>query len=232
MKLPLLISVPHAGLAVPPEAEPYNALPLDAIRADGDVGASAIYAIDGEVDAFVSTDVARAFVDLNRARDDRHKDGVVKTHTCWDVPVYHTPLPEPVVEHLLDRHWRPFHDRLTDAASPSLVLAIDCHTMAANGPPVGPDPGQRRPELCLSDVNGRSCPAPLFARLRDALAEAFAPFRVAVNEPFRGGYITRTHAAEMPWVQLEFSRAPFLTDDEKRTRLLDALRRFVAAQAR
>ena len=51
---------------------------------------------------------------------------------------------------------------------------------------------------------------------------------VAVNEPFRGGYVVRSHAAELPWMQLELSRGDFLTRVEKRERVLDALRAFVA----
>jgi hypothetical protein len=45
---------------------------------------------------------------------------------------------------------------------------------------------------------------------------------VRMNDPFRGGYITRVHAEEMPWVQLELSRAPFLSNPEKRDLVLEA----------
>ena len=37
--MPLLISVPHAGLTVPPEAKPYCALTRQQIIEDGDQGA-------------------------------------------------------------------------------------------------------------------------------------------------------------------------------------------------
>ena len=46
---------------------------------------------------------------------------------------------------------------------------------------------------------------------------------VSVNHPFRGGYITRTHASELPWIQLEISRAPFMNNQEKRERTLRSL---------
>ena len=46
---------------------------------------------------------------------------------------------------------------------------------------------------------------------------------MTINDPFRGGFITRSHAAEMPWVQLEMSRAPFASNAEKRQRMLRAL---------
>jgi N-formylglutamate amidohydrolase len=49
---------------------------------------------------------------------------------------------------------------------------------------------------------------------------------VAINDPFSGGYITRHHGRERPWVQVELSRAPFLTDEKKRTCVLLALADF------
>ncbi len=221
MKLPLLLSVPHAGLRVPPEAEPYCILTAQEIAADGDVGAAAIYALASEAAAYCTTDIARAIIDLNRAEDDRHADGVVKTHTCWNVPVYREFPAEPVVEALLARYYRPYHQRLRELAGPDIRLGVDCHTMAAYGPPVGPDPGRERPWVCLSNAEG-TCPREWIEELQDCFEEAFdGP--VTINQPFQGGYITRSHAAEMPWVQLELSRAPFVSDDEKRQRVLQSL---------
>jgi len=222
MPLPLLISIPHAGLRVPPEVEPYCALTPQQIQEDGDGGTAEIYSrLEGEVRAFVSTDVARAIVDLNRAEDDRRADGVVKTHTCWNVPVYRDFPPEEVIETLLERYHRPYHAHLSSHAA-EVELGIDCHTMAAVGPPIGPDSGKERPPICLSNADG-TCPDEWLEALSWHLEEACAA-RVALNEPFKGGHIIRSHAAEVPWVQLEFSRAPFRSNEEKGVRLLAALR--------
>ncbi len=222
MKLPLLISVPHAGLTVPDEVAGLSILTPEQVAKDGDVGAAEIFSISDDVEAFVSADVARAFVDLNRAEDDRGRDGVVKTHTCWNEPVYRSPLGEKTVERLLHRHYRPYHGRLTALADSSVRLGIDCHTMAAHGPPVGPDPGRERPWVCLSNGDG-TCPREWIDALARCFARAFGR-EPSINTPFKGGYITRTHAAEMPWVQLEVSRASFLSLKEKRARVLDAAR--------
>jgi formiminoglutamase len=221
MSLPLLISVPHAGLAVPEELADRSLLTTTQIAADGDVGAAEIYALADEAGAFVATDIARAFIDLNRAEDDRGRDGVVKTHTCWDEPVYASPLEENLVERLLARYYRPYHERLSALAAPPLRLGVDCHTMAAQGPPVGPDPERERPWICLSNAAG-TCPQEWLDSLARCFALAFDS-EPSINTPFRGGHITRTHASEMPWVQLELSRAPFLSPEEKRERVLRAL---------
>ena len=225
MELPLLISLPHAGLCVPPEVEQYCILSPLQVAEDGDVGAVEIYDLLNEVRDLVSSDVARAIVDLNRAEDDRRKDGVVKTHTCWDVPIYEPSPPKSVFETLLELYYRPYHERLSRlGGSGKFPLAVDCHTTAGHGPPVGPDPGAERPWVCLSNADG-TCPQAWIELLGQCFRNVFdGP--VTINEPFQGGYITRTHAAEMPWVQLELSRAPFLTNSEKRQGVIEALRAF------
>ena len=221
MTLPLLLSVPHAGWRVPAEAEPYCVLSEKDLLEDGDVGASEIYALEEEADGFLTTDIARAIVDLNRAEDDRSPDGVVKTHTCWNVSVYRPLPPDEVVETLLARYYRPYHQRLTELAGSGVKLGVDCHTMAAEGPPVGPDPGSQRPRVCLSNAD-QTCPREWMESLQSCFRTQFGP-DVRVNDPFQGGFITRSHSAEMPWVQVEISRAPFFSNGEKRDKVLAAL---------
>jgi len=225
--LPLLVSLPHAGLEVPPELEPYNALPLEEIVRDGDEGAAEIYAISEHVHRFVTTGVARAFVDQNRAPDDRRKDGVVKTHTCWDVPVYRESLPETLVRDLLARYHAPYHERLERELRSGVRLAVDCHTMAAEAPPVAPDPGRERPAVCLGNGGGATAPDELLDSLARCFEEAFGR-EVRRNDPFGGGYIVRRHAGRVPWIQIELSRAPFAPNAEKRRAVLEALRAWCA----
>ena len=136
MTLPILVSVPHAGLRVPAELASACLLTPAQIAEDGDEHAAAIYDIASEVEHYVTTDIARAVVDLNRAEDDRRPDGVVKTHTCFNVPVWREPLGAPAVEWLLARHHRPYHARLGVLAGQDVRLAVDCHTMLAVGPPM------------------------------------------------------------------------------------------------
>ncbi len=222
MKLPLLLSVPHAGLKVPPEVEDDCLLTKQQIAEDGDEGAAAIYwPLEDKVKDFLSTDVARAIVDLNRAETDRRQDGVIKTHTCWDVPVYRKFPNDKTIETLLEKYYRPYHESLSEAAGKGPVLGLDCHTMAAVGPPIGPMAGEKRPALCLSNASG-TCPEEWFLALAKCLEDAFGQ-EVSLNVPFTGGYIIRSHSGEMPWVQLELSRAPFRSDAGKGQAVLRAL---------
>jgi formiminoglutamase len=216
-----LISVPHAGLKVPHEVESICTLTEEQIVEDGDKGAAEIYSIKHQVAAFVTTDIARAFVDVNRAQDDRRPDGVVKTHTIWEIPIYSQALSEELVETLLRRYYRPYHQELSRLTR-KVRMGVDCHTMAAVGPPIGPGAGEKRPLICLSNAGG-SCPDAHFQTFAECLERSFEA-EVSLNSPFKGGYIVRSHSHEISWVQLELSRAPFLSDSQKRWRVLKALR--------
>lgn len=223
--LPLVLSVPHAGTAIPQEVSALNRLSLAEIKQDGDEGAAEIYLpLATEVAAMVSTPIARAFVDQNRSADDFRTDGVVKTHTCWDIPIYGRPLTTSEVQQLLVKYYRPYHRKLADSARQA-QLGLDCHTMAAIAPPIGPDPGQQRPRICLGNDHGSSCPAKTLERLAHHLALAF-DCEVALNQPFAGGYITRSRPGKIPWMQLELNRESWLPFDTKRKLLLQALWQF------
>jgi N-formylglutamate deformylase len=223
MKLPILISVPHAGFEIPPEVKTYNLLTQEEIICDGDEGASEIFAIESYVQAYVTTDIARAFVDVNRSANDRGRDGVVKTHTCWDVPIYIGQLPEDLIEVMIGKYYQPYHEKLT-LFSTDVKFGIDCHTMAEIAPPIGPDSGQERPLICLSDADG-AFPADWLETMKDCFQQSFQ-VEVSLNQPFKGGYIIQAHASEIPWVQVEISRTNNLDNEEKKKKFLDTTEKF------
>jgi N-formylglutamate amidohydrolase len=225
MKLPLLLSVPHAGWKIPPEVKDICFLNEKEILEDGDEGAAEIYyPLKNEVEAFVTTDIARAVVDLNRAEDDFWKDGVIKTHTCWNVPVYSTYPSEKIILKLIEQYHRPYHNRLSEFAG-EVRIGIDCHTMAATAPPVAPDSGKERPPVCLSNAEF-TCPQEWIESLAHHLSKSLG-YPVSINKPFKGGHIIRSHAKEIPWLQIELSRAAYMSHKDKSEKLLKALREWL-----
>lgn len=224
MTLPIGVSVPHGGLVVPEEVKDICVLRPDDIRQDSDEGAWEIYNLGGEVSSYHRALVARAIVDVNRAPDDFRPDGVVKTETSYERQVWSRELRPPEIAELIERYHYPYHAAL--ASSEDVVLFVDCHTMAEVGPPIGPGPGIPRPAVCLSDGDGQTSPPGWMDALRVCFEDAFET-EVAVNDPFKGGYITLTHGAKSPWVQLELSREASTSLDEKRTRVLESLTAFV-----
>ena len=226
MKLPIFISVPHAGELVTPEVKKFCTLSREEILADRDGGACSIYyGLEGHCTGFITSDIARVVVDLNRAPDDVGGDGGIKDHTSWNVPVYKEFPDEKLTQSLLNRHYFPYHKKLTAAASDKkIMLGLDCHTMSAVGPPMGPDPGRERPLVCVSNADG-TCPQDWIINLADCFSAVFKQ-KAAINKPFRGGYITRSHAAEVPWIQVEISRSYTYSNDFKRDCVLEGLHRF------
>jgi len=232
--LPLLVSVPHAGLRVPAEVEATCALTGEEIVADSDDGAAEIYAIESDVAAFVTTDVARAVVDMNRSADDFRVDGVVKTHTSYGVPIWRRPLTSTEIADLLARYHTPYHQRLSQLSQLSQssqsgstargrwYLGVDCHTMAAVGPTLARDAGTPRPWVCLGNASG-TCPQEWIETLKRCFEDQSSG-PVTINEPFAGGYITRSQSQHMPWLQIELSREPFMSLEGKRQMVLHALR--------
>jgi N-formylglutamate amidohydrolase len=233
--LPILLSVPHSGREVPPELKSRCRLTPAEIEADGDVGSAQIYhPLADAVVGLVSASIARAFVDLNRAATDIRRDGVVKTHTCWQIPIYKTPLDTVLIRTLLQKYHQPYHQKLDRLAASqsstgsctapitSVCLGVDCHTMAAAAPPIAKHPGARRPHVCLSNRHGKTCPDTWLEILATALAEKL-PGPITRNAPFVGGYITHRRPGNLPWLQLELSRAPFASLAEKSAAVRHAL---------
>jgi formiminoglutamase len=224
VKLPFLVSVPHAGQLIPGEVQENCILTPEQIYDDSDGGAEEIYFdLENLVEDFISSDVARAIVDLNRAADDFRKDGVIKTHTCYDVPVYKEFPSTNLIKQLLTNYYHPYHQNLEKLThSENIKVGIDCHTMAAVGPPIGPDAGEKRPLVCLSNGDG-TCPDEWLHTLADSFQKVFPDEQVKINEPFKGGYIIRTYSSGLPWLQVELSRTEHISNAQKRDGVIEAL---------
>ncbi len=220
MKLPVLISIPHGGIKIPEEVASLVRVSKLEIFDDIDPFARELFNLEDSVMVLVETPYARCFTDVNRAPDllpPEHPDGALKTQTRSGLPIYHSPLDELLVTQLIERYHQPFHRQLAQAkALPELKLALDCHIMHPVGPVHAPDPGQRRPMICLSNLEGETSSMETLSWLADCMARAFKVPRstVTLNQPFRGGYIIRTgfDAArpELPWIQVELNRSLYM----------------------
>lgn len=233
--LPVLLSIPHGGMDVPVEVEDRVGLSTLDIHDDIDPFVREIYDLGRKVAAVVSTPIPRTFVDLNRARDDRppqNPDGVVKTLTCVGKEIYAPgkELHAALIDTLLEQYYEPYHRRLRAAVQdPTIKLALDCHSMQAVGPQISPDVGQPRPLFCLGNARGQACSPETTQRLADCLRRAFElqEHEVTLNQPFSGGYITRTYGGRpLPWVQVEMNRSLYLAAPwfERETLAMDSQR--------
>ncbi len=220
-KLPVLISIPHGGVKVPDELCDRICLSPDEILKDSDPFEREVYDLGDRVAGVVTTDFGRAFVDVNRAPDDfppKNPDGVIKTHTCYRRVIYANDL-EPdtaLVDILLEKYYEPYHRQIQLAlgeVKSRIQMGLDCHTMSEIGPDVAPDPGQRRPQLCLGNGHGKSCSQETIDRLADCFVQVFdwEPSEVTQNRPFAGAYITRHYGGRpVPWIQIEMNQSLYL----------------------
>lgn len=242
VELPLLLSIPHGGSRIPDEVANNVAATEFDVLADGDAHTAELYDFSERVAHVLVADVARAFVDLNRAPDDlppANPDGIVKTQTVHEVELYHEPLSDQTVAQLIDRYHAPYHSRLKDlAADRTVSFGIDCHSMLSE-PPKGFAKRGPRPAFCVSNAAGDTASAAEMEALCTALEDAFElrSHEVGRNDPFSGGYIVRHHAlGGLPWLQLEINRALYLdartlrplpTVGATREALYSALQQFV-----
>ncbi len=254
-RYPFLISIPHGGTSVPPEVCGLVNLSHKEIIYNSDPETRFIYGFDDSVEAVIDFEVSRIFVDTNRppyAYPPRSQDGVVKVITQDGTPVFRNgqaPGRE-LVSALLKNYYHPFHARLAGALENHPIgIAFDCHSMLPRSPPVQRDAGRERPIICLGnrgDRNGRpgaknrpvTCPPAWLQALARSFEEEFAgEGRVAMNDPFRGGFIAAAHhrRTRVPWVQIEVNRALYETEDgvvdqerlvELRDRIFAAITRF------
>jgi len=214
-RLPALITVPHGGDVMPGFLADKIRLPSKDLFDDGDPFTRQIYDVRSHVVEWIDTEIARAFVDLNRAIDDfppNNPDGVIKSHTCLGIPIYNTELlEESLSKKLIQQFYVPFHDRIKGLLNQSqdIKIAFDCHSMAEIGPKISKDPGSSRPAFCIGNRSGESCPNLIAEMLARCLADSFDlnEKEITLNQPFAGGFITRTYGMNpIPWIQIEMNR--------------------------
>lgn len=231
-RLPVLISIPHSGMQVPPELSGCLKLSEYDIFDDIDPYSDTIYDISQHAAALIYTPIARTFVDLNRAPGDlppANPDGIIKSKTCYGKAIYKTgKQPGKVLSALLiEKYHRPYHKKIEEALNnPEIKLALDCHTMAAVGPAFAPDTGKKRPLICLGNCYGQSCDPEVIRKLATCFKAAFKLNNsdIQLNMPFAGGYITRHYGRQKKiWIQVEINRDLYLKEPwfDKPTGMID-----------
>lgn len=198
---------------------------------DGDAYTDLLYTLPGA--RHVQAPWSRFAVDLNRERDDRVDNGVIKRTDFDRRPLYgpEYELPEQAREERLRRLWDPF-DAAVGAALGGARLMIVGHSMAPYGPKLGPDTGTPRPAICLMPGTEAT---PTFPRARwealqhaaeTAFAEVIAasPYRrVTLGEPWSTDTLSLSHSRRsgVPAFGIEFNAGLHL----KEGRPVDAVMR-------
>lgn len=211
---PVIISIPHASTAPPEDLEGKILLNDHDLLSYSDLYTEEIFAIPNVY--VVKANVSRVFVDVNRAPDDiteeyeQGEEGVV-VHTTWDGKKIYKK--EPTVTEVAGRvkmYHDSFHDEI-DSYIPAAQFLIDCHSYLPVGPPLKPDAGKPRADVCIGNVNYTTCTRKQTVFFREFFERH--GFSVSINFPYQGKYILGRHCHRkriphflVPGVQVELNQ--------------------------
>jgi len=221
-KLPILLSIPHGGTKRPKELEDHLCITNKDQFDDSDPFVIEIYNLENKVERVISSEIARAYIDLNRSPQDlppQNPDGLIKSTTCYQKKIYikGREPDDSLTKKLIQLYYLPYHRSIQKSLREiDLQLCLDCHSMASQAPNISPDgKNKERPLFCLSNQNGKTSSNEMIELLADCISESFQINRnqILLNNPFLGGYITKTYGNNpIPWIQIEMNRKLYLID--------------------
>jgi N-formylglutamate deformylase len=201
---PLILSLPHTGTEIPAEYEKDFVSPWLA-RRDTDWWVDRLYDFAAaEFGAtIVRTSISRSIIDVNRDPSGLSLyPGKATTELCPTTTFDGDPLykencaPDSVdIAHRRTRYFDPYHSAVAyelirlRALHPAVIL-YDCHSIRSVVPRLFEGV---LPEFNVGTNDGKSCAAGLSQRIVEICAESGRAY--VLNGRFKGGWITRRHAA-------------------------------------
>ena len=208
MRLPFVISVPHASFQIPEDIRDCMALTQREILESTDLGAREVFT-QLPVRVALWSRWSRLVADLNRDFRQRDAKGVVPEVDYYGRDIYSEDgrPEENEVERRLKAYYWPYHNRLKEAVeNPEIKALFDCHSLVRIGPSGAPDPLRWRKDIVLGN-NGNprgepdpslgdiTCPAEALQMMKEVFIDA--GFSVSVNQPYSGGFITTHYGLEL-----------------------------------
>jgi N-formylglutamate deformylase len=224
---PLIISVPHAGMALPPEMSG-QLTPLARMLPDTDWHVPQLYDFARELGAtMIVARYSRYVIDLNRPPDDTelYSDSA-KTGLCPVVSFAGEALylqgPGPLAPHEIERrrqrYWQPYHDALQEQVNATRArhghaLLVDAHSIRSVVPRLFDG---RLPDVNIGTHDARSCDPALTGALRARLGTQ-AAYTCVIDGRFKGGYITRNYGrpdSGAHALQIELAQSAYLQEPD------------------
>lgn len=226
-KVPIIINVPHSGTFIPEEIR-HHYLPsqLEQME-DTDWFVDRLYDFAPSMGiTMMVANYHRWVIDLNRDPSSKplYDDGRTVTELCPtstfnEDPIYydhHMPTGKEI-ERRLSSYYYPYYDQLKEElnklkAEYGNVLLWDAHSIKQYVPGIREEVF---PDLILGDNKGTSAPKGFSSLVLAALEES--RYKVAHNDPFRGGNITRFFGSPVHHqyaLQLEMTKINYMGNDE------------------
>jgi N-formylglutamate amidohydrolase len=234
---PFVFSSPHSGRLYPPEFLAISRLDPKTLRRSEDCFVDKLFQPVAEMGApLISARFPRAYLDLNRepyeldpelVEDDvpAHANtqsvrvagglGTIARIVADGEEIYSNRLSLESVLSRIEQLYFPFHAELsrliarTSEAFGYAVL-IDCHSMPSAAMAPG---GALRPDIVIGDRFGASSDPRLTLLVRDEFQRR--GFKVQLNRPYAGGYITEHHgrpAHGTHALQIEINRGLYINE--------------------
>jgi len=185
---------------------------------------------------FLKAGAPRAFVDLNRARDEMdpaliegvrrigHNPriasglGVIPRVVANGRAIYRGKMSLHEAEERIREYWEPYHAKLQDLLDAAhdrhgQTVLIDCHSMPHEAMDGVARAGMRRPDVVLGDRFGAAASGDVVDRIEAAFVAA--GFIVTRNAPFAGAYITQAYGKPSKGqhaVQVEIDRSLYMNE--------------------
>lgn len=219
---PLLISVPHDGIHLPPDVRAQMTAEGAALP-DTDWHVAELYDFARELGAsMLVANYSRYVIDLNRpASDTALYPGQVATGLCplqtfagHDIYTA-SGLDDVEMRERIDNYWQPYHAKLKSTLDAlherhGHALLWDAHSIASIVPRLFDG---ELPELNIGTNGGCSCDSSVTDQVT-AVADA-SPYSYVVNGRFQGGYITRHYGdpkSNVHAMQLEIAQRVYLNE--------------------
>lgn len=229
LKLPVVVSVPHAGLRVPDARAELMTLPPPVFHRDVDYEIHRMWqdAVEAYDVSFIKAEIHRYALDLNRdPASVGAKKGLIWIESTRGEPLgpagrAFEPLPAATVDELVAKLWKPYYAfierelaRVRDHFG--FAIFIDGHSMPSRGTAFHADPGGHRADIVPGDNRGQACSAKLLDLVSNLASQA--GFDVRPNDPYSGGRLTTYFGRPADGIhalQIEVNRALYLSDEER-----------------
>ncbi len=217
------ISVPHAGTEIPEVFKEFLTTDDRAIAEDVDFRAYDLFDHESLLLSGIGILVAkvhRVCLDLNRPPELACLNWKENTH---GIPLVIKSPSEELEKKIVKEFHTPYFDCLLELLergkkAERKIPVIDWHTMPSRPTnhhlKQNPNQPQVRPDLCISDLMGKSCKKEYIEFIMDFLTDL--GLEPLMNEPYQGGYITKFLAPlHCENVQIEVNRALYMNEYKK-----------------
>ncbi|HEX9473558.1 MAG TPA: N-formylglutamate deformylase [Steroidobacteraceae bacterium] len=222
---PLIISVPHAGTALPEELAA-RLTPLALTLPDTDWHVAALYDFAPALGAtMLVAQYSRYLIDLNRPPDDAAlysaapKTGLCPTRSFAGEPLYLAgdgALDAAEIEQRREQYWLPYHAALSTLLTRTrdrfgYALLLDAHSIRSVVPRLFEG---RLPHINVGTNQGSAC-TPALAEALSARIDSQTRWSRVYNGRFTGGYITRYYgrpAFGVHAVQIELAQSAYMDE--------------------